>query len=344
LIKFAVGYQLPEGDEEPLTEVIRHYREHIAEVYFSWLDQASGRSSLINRRGMVNWSGQERMEQDLLELRQMGIKLDLLFNANCYGGKALSEFLSNNVCSTIDHISTVAGGLEIVTTTSPAIAHIVKDNFPDIEVRASVNMRIGTIKGMQYMADLFDSFYVQREFNRDLDYIRELLSWTKENGKGLFMLANSGCLIHCSAQSFHDNLVAHEQEICETVNMNGWTPYACWNFYKDPKNWVSFLQNTWVRPEDLDQYDGLFPVVKLATRMHARPGMVIGAYVRRKHYGNLLDLFEPGFSPAFAPWIVDNTLFPEDWFAVTSTCDRRCHACDYCKQVLDKVLRNMEEV
>jgi len=78
--------------------------------------------------------------------------------------------------------------------------------------------------------------------------------------------------------------------------------------------------------------------------MHARPGMVIGAYVRRKHYGNLLDLFEPGFGPAFAPWVIDNTKFPDDWFGVTSTCDRRCHKCGYCQQVLDQVLRNMDEL
>ena len=83
MIKFAVGYQLPEGEEEPLVDIVRFYRDHIAEVYFSWLDQSSGRSSLINRRGMVNWSGQERMEQDLAAIRQMGVKLDLLFNANC---------------------------------------------------------------------------------------------------------------------------------------------------------------------------------------------------------------------------------------------------------------------
>jgi collagenase-like PrtC family protease len=344
LIKFAVGYQLPEGEEEPLVDIVRFYRDHIAEVYFSWLDQSSGRSSLINRRGMVNWSGQERMEHDLAAIRQMGIKLDLLFNANCYGGKALSTYLANSVCSTIDHIGQVAGGLEIVTTTSPAVAHTVKEHFPGIEVRASVNMRIGTVKGMQYLSELYDSFYVQREFNRDLDYIRELLEWTRANNKGLYMLANSGCLVHCSAQTFHDNLVAHEQEICETVNVENWTPYACWNYYKDKANWASFLQNTWVRPEDLDQYDGLFPVIKLATRMHARPGMVIGAYVRRKHYGNLLDLFEPGFGPAFAPWVIDNTKFPDDWFGVTSTCDRRCHKCGYCQQVLDQVLRNMDEL
>ncbi len=344
MIKYAVGYQLPEGEDETLLDIVGQYKEHIGEVYFSWLDQPSGRSSLTNRRGVANWQGQQLMEKDLIALRRMGIKLDLLFNANCYGGKALSEYLANDVCSTIDHIGHLAGGLEIVTTTSPAIAHTVKSNFPAIEVRASVNMRIGTIKGMQYLAEDFDSFYVQREYNRDLEHIHELLDWAGQNGKKLCLLANSGCLIHCSGQTFHDNLVAHEKEICETINLDGWLPYACWNYYKDQKNWVSFLQNTWIRPEDIANYAGLFPVIKLATRMHARPGMVIGAYARQKHYGNLLDLFEPGFSPAFAPWVIDNTRFPADWFEKTSHCGHACHKCDYCAGVLDQVLLNTEKM
>lgn len=90
----------------------------------------------------------------------MGIKLDLLFNANCYGRYSLSQYLENLVCSVIEHISEI--GLDVVTTTSPMIARIVKENFSDIDVRASVNMRIGTVKGMEYLADLFDSFHIQQ--------------------------------------------------------------------------------------------------------------------------------------------------------------------------------------
>jgi hypothetical protein len=82
--------------------------------------------------------------------------------------------------------------------------------------------------------------------------------------------------------------------------------------------------------------------VKLATRMHARPELVIAAYVKRRYEGNLLDLCEPGYGPAFAPYIVDNARFPEDWFARTSTCHRQCHRCSYCAEVLESVLRHVE--
>ena len=66
--------------------------------------------------------------------------------------------------------------------------------------------------------------------------------------------------------------------------------------------------------------------------------MVIDAYTRERYIGNTLDLFEPGFGRALAPFIIDNTAFPDDWFVRTVKCDKQCHICGYCKDILEKVL------
>jgi len=310
-MQFAVGYQLPTDDDEPILDVIEEYSDHIAEVYFPWADMPSGRAPLATRHGYTDWSTQRQLERDLARLHEMGIRLDVLFNAACYGGRAISQWLENQVRSVHDYLEHIMGGADICTTTSPFVARTVQRYHPQVEVRASVNMRIGTIKGMQYLADVFDSYHVQREFNRDLGHLRELRRWADEHGKRLSMLANSGCMWNCSGQSFHDNMVAHEAEIDECLNVTDWTAHTCWRYLQDRENWVSVLQNTWVRPEDLHHYEELFGVVKLATRMHARPRMVIDAYVNRSFRGNLLDLMEPGC---------------------------RCHACGYCSKVLEQVL------
>ncbi len=336
-MKFAVGYQLPEEDEEPLVDIVRDFRPQIDEVYFPWLDMPSGRSPMTAANGLVDWEGQHRLEQDLAAFKEMGVKLDLLFNAACYGRYGVSRYLANLVCSTIAHLQEVAG-LDGVTTTSPMIANTVKENFPDLEVRASVNMRIGTVKGMQYMSDRFDSFSMQREYNRDLERIAELKGWCDSHGKGLYMLANSGCLNFCSAQTFHDNLVAHESEVSEMVSMSDMRPAHCWDYYRDTDNWVTFLQNSWVRPEDVSHYEAQFSVLKLATRMHANPRQVVEAYCTGQFDGNLLDLLEPGHGPVFAPYVIDNSRFPPDWFHRTTSCDKGCHRCDYCASVLKEVL------
>jgi collagenase-like PrtC family protease len=343
-MKFAVGFQLYKEGEEPFSHLVESYQEHISEVFFAWQDFPTGRSNVATFHGYTDWTSQQRTEEELRKIKNMGIKLDLLFNSNCYGAYSLSEKLANSVVSIIEHLEQTVGGLDIITTTSPAIAHTIKKTFPHIEIRASVNMRIGTIKGMEYLSDLFDSFHVQREYNRDLNYLKMLSSWAKEHGKKLVMLANSGCFYQCSGQIFHDNLVAHESKICEIKNIHGFTPYVCWNNLKKRENWHMLLENTWVRPEDIPHYVGVFDTIKLATRMHELPGMVIDAYVRQSYYGNTLDLFEPGFGRALAPYIINHSAFPEDWFKRTSGCNRNCHTCNYCKQVLDKVLFNTEEM
>jgi hypothetical protein len=146
----------------------------------------------------------------------------------------------------------------------------------------------------------------------------------------------------CSGQIFHDNMVAHEAEIAKQKNIK-LLPYACWNYLRDEKNRASVLQNTWILPEDIDRYEGLVDTVKLATRAHALPGMVIDAYARRRYLGNLLDLFEPGFSPAFAPYVIDRARLPRDFWEKTTACGGRCESCSYCRTVLEQALVNAED-
>ncbi len=341
-MKFAVGFQLYDYGEEPFSEIVKTYKDSISEVFFPWQDFATGRSPVATRHGYTDWTAQRRCEEELCAIKAMGVKLDLLFNGNCYGQYSISEKLANSVVSVIQHLNEVTGGVDIITTASLFIAETVKKHFPEIEVRASVNMRIGSIKGMQYVSDLFDSFHVRREYNRDLEHLKMLKEWVDKNNKKLIMLANSGCFTHCSGQVFHDNMVAHESEICEVQNVEGFNPYVCWRALKNKDNWPMLLQNTWVRPEDLHNYEGIIDTVKLATRMHSLPGLVIDAYVRHSFHGNTLDLFEPGFGRALAPYIINNKAFPDDWFTKTTSCDKMCHKCGYCESVLEQVLINTE--
>lgn len=338
-MQYAVGYQYLNGG---FYKIIEDYKEHIAEVYFSWLDSGSGRVSATNDKGYIDWHAQDQLISDLKKIKALGIKLDLLFNASCYGGHALSEYLANNICSIIDYLVSVNCAIDIITTTSPFIASIVKNQYKDIEVRASVNMKAGSIKAMQYISDYFDSFYIQRDYNRDFNIIKQLKNWADKHNKGLYLLANSGCMRDCSGQMFHDNAVSHSTQISKMKNLR-FSSNICYEYLKNPKHWVSVLQNTWIRPEDISHYEKYFNVVKLATRTHELPGMVISSYIRQSYYGNLLDLFEPGFGWIFAPYVIDNSRFPKDWFETITNCDKNCNKCNYCNLVLEQVLvKNME--
>ncbi|MFH1377157.1 MAG: hypothetical protein ABIH86_00195 [Planctomycetota bacterium] len=330
-------------DDGAFARLINEFRDSVAEVFFPWTTTPSGRAALTGSRGRINWGAQERLEADLVALRQSGVKLDLVLNANCHGDYALSKRLANETLSIIDRIDTVAGGVDILTTASPVIAEFIKKIAPSIEMRASVNMRIGTVKGMEYIAEFFDSFHIQREQNRDLNRIADLKRWADANGKRLIILLNSGCMRDCSVQTFHDNCVAHERGIDEIDRIPGATPSRCRVFLKDKTRWVSILQNTWIRPEDVRYIEPFFSIGKLATRMHDSPRLVLEAYASRRYHGNLVDLCEPGYSSILAPYIIDNDRFPDDWFQRTTDCDKRCGDCDYCRRVLKDVLVRIDE-
>lgn len=335
MLKLSVGYQYSE--KFLFSKIVSDYAQSIEEVYFPWVDAASGRSMIGGYDGYFDYGLQNILIGELKKIKELGIKLDLLYNANCYGEDAMSEVLRGKVYSVIDFLTDNGIKVNVITTTSPAIACMVKEQYPEIELKASINMKISTVKGMQYVAHLFDSFCVAKECNRDIEKLKMLKAWAQENGKKITILANSGCMRDCSGQIFHDNMVAHEYEISKQKNIN-FLPYMCWQYLKDKANYPAVLQNTWIRPEDIDNYEGLVDTVKLATRAHQLPGMVIGAYARRMYSGNLLDLFEPGFGPAFAPYAIDSSKIPEDFWQKTVSCNKDCTKCNYCKTVLDKAI------
>ena len=335
MLKLSVGYQYSE--KYSFSSIVKNYADSIDEVYFSWVDSPGGRSMVGGLDGYFDYELQNIMIAELKKIKEMGVHLDLLFNANCYGDDSMSRVLRGKVYSVIDFLSSHDLCPDVITTTSPAIAHMVKEEYSDIRLRASVNMKISTVKGMMYVSHLFDSYCVAKECNRDLQRLCEIKKWAEENGKKITVLANSGCMRDCSGQIFHDNMVAHENGISKQKNID-FLPYMCWNFLKDEKNYPSVFQNTWIRPEDINNYEKLADSIKLATRAHQLPGMVIGAYARRMYSGNLLDLFEPGFGPAFAPYAIDSSKIPDDFWKRTTECNKDCTKCNYCSDVLKKSL------
>ena len=281
-MKFSVGYQA----DEAWIEAILANRSSVYDCYFAFGTMPSGRHGVNDAN---------RQLDDLGRLADGGIALNILFNANCYGARAQSKELFGEIGEALERFSD-GGALQSVTTTSPLIARFVKENFPQLKTRASVNMEIGTVEGMEYLADRFDGYYVKRELNRDRAAFAVLKRWADANGKELFMLANSGCLNNCSSHIFHDNLVAHEAEIAKEDNGYAYRG-TCWDYLRRETDKAKILSRwNWVKPEDIHLYDGLVTAAKLATRINANPVRVLESYVSGSHAGNILDLLEPNHS------------------------------------------------
>lgn len=323
-------------------EYIVENKEHIYEMYFSWGDIPNGRNSILQNAELHPWQAQAKQIEDLRYISQNGIKLNLLLNGNCYGENSQARSFFIKIGDTIDYIKN-SFGLTSVTTTSPLIARFIHENFDGIDVRASVNMKVGSIMGMEYVSDYFDSFYMQREHNRSLAKIKELKEWCDKNGKGLYMLANSGCLNDCSAHTFHDNLVAHETDIAKMDNAYEFSG-ICREHLSKPKNRASVLKDTnFVRPEDIHLYDGYFNAAKLATRVSKNPIKTLRAYINGSYSGAITDILEPNHSGLLYPDIIENKKIPQDFAKKVMTCGKNCASCGYCAAAVKAATVTLED-
>ncbi len=338
-MKYSIGYQLPE-EHDSVAEICRDYDKSISSVYFSWADEKSGRLQLCSSNGAELELVKQTQLQELKEIKEMGKRLTLLLNANCYGEEAVSKAFCERILSVCDFLKSQLD-LDNITTTSPFLAEMIKTHFKDdIQVIASVNMRIGTVKAMEQLSSCFDGFYMAKECNRDFEKIDLLHKWCKEHGKKLAMLANSGCMPYCGFQTFHDNLVAH-QSVADRLSSD-WKgmPSPCHRYLRSMEamdGLAYFVQGTWVRPEDISVYEPYFDEVKIATRMHANMRMVVGAYARGRYMGNLLDLTEPSYSHDFKGYVLDGSALPEDFFKMVTACKKECQSCGYCKEVAENI-------
>lgn len=304
-MKFSVGYQA----EERLKRLLLAHRERISEVYFPWRGFATGRG--VPAGGP---EAERKLETDLADCAAAGIGLHWLLNGNCCGRDAQSRLFFQSIGDAAEYLigRYALGG---VTTASPLIAKFLKANFPTLEIRASVNMEIGAVEGVEYVQDCFDAFYLKRECNYDRVRLETMYRYCRERGKKLYLLANSGCLNFCSARTFHDNLVAHQHEIAGMDNGFDF-PGVCHEFLRNPANRARLLDHSnFIRPEDVALFEGLCDGMKLATRTNRNPSAVLAAYLAGRFSGNLLELTEPAHAADFYPDLIANHLIAPDYAA-----------------------------
>ncbi|MCR4574341.1 MAG: hypothetical protein K5787_11305 [Lentisphaeria bacterium] len=342
-LQFAVGYQLPgEMNRHDMVDLIGQYRKSISEVFFAMPGDASGRVPVGSRGGMAVDEARERLFADLDRLDKMGLPGVVLFNSSCYGGEYGAKELAEHVRKSIEDVEKHIH-LRAATVISLPFAESIKTSFPDVKVRSSINMHIGTIRQMELLSKYFDGFYLNRDYNRDLEHIRSVRTWCDEHGKSLHMLANSGCIYQCPHHHYHENVVAHIDEIVSQESAYKGTLAPCFRMLTDEsiRHWV--LRNTWIRPEDIHHYADLFDTIKLATRESSEPEYTLLAYSEEKWNGNLLDILEPGHANVDGMPLIMNSRFPEDWFEHTTHCGHHCDTCNYCKNIFEKVSKARQD-
>lgn len=310
------------------------YLPRIKEVFFAW-------PGVLSCRPAPDFTSEVRakMLADLMWAREQGLELDTLFNCNCYGDLAISPDLADFVERILREMDAEGLFPETVTTTSPFIATVLRQRFPSVKIRLSVNQRVHGSVGFEPILPLFDSFYASRERHRETAWLRGMSAWARAHGKTVGIQANSGCLRQCPYQQFHDNLHGHNRRAQSKVGERfDFSVFLCKETYARG-NYEDFLRATWLRPEDLPRYEPFVDIVKLATRRHAYPEKIVAAYATRSYDGNLADLMDarPELPVAF-----DNRAFDVSplWSAVRECPTANdCTHCGKCAALLKEVCR-----
>ena len=337
--KFAVGHYLTEKPDDPLSfaELAKKFAPRLREVYFPWPGLSNARAKVYNKP-----DDEARIAADLKYCREHGMKLDILANATCYSDTAFTAEQRKQILSIIGKLDDMGLRPEIVTTTSPYIAKVFKLNFPDIEVRASVNMRLRNTLALEYLAPMYDSYYICRDVQRDLPTFHLMADWCHEHGKKLCMLANSGCVRNCPWQVFHETLLSHKftDAFPEMDNLN--LNLVCNQIFTQKKTLADFLRCTWIRPEDVHVFEPELETIKLSTREAKFPHEIVEAYVNESYDGNLTRLMDPYHGFGFRPNRVDNKSFPADWITsgIAGKCAENCTHCGKCDELMKKLLVN----
>ncbi len=310
------------------------YLGRIKETFFAWPGVLSCRPSPDFTPDL-----RARMLADLKWARAEGVELDTLFNCNCYGDGAISQELADFVARTLREMDAEGLFPETVTTTSPFIATILRRDFPAVRIRLSVNQRVHGTLGFESVLELFDSFYASRERHRELDWLSAAHAWAEAHGKTMGLQANSGCLRQCPFQTFHDNLHGHDRQRQSQEGAKfGFSVFRCQEHYARG-NREDFLKATWLRPEDLPEYEPFVGIVKLATRRHPDPVKVLSAYANYRFDGNLAELMDP--VQAFPQGVDNATLGRSPRWREVRACPRAndCRHCGRCAALAQEVFR-----
>lgn len=202
-----------------------------------------------------------------------------------------------------------------VTVTNVVLAEKIKESIPDIKLTASALMDIFAPNQLAMINGIFDVLVPSSRIVRNLP----ALSALKKSFHGeIKMIVNEGCLPNCvfRTQHFYEMgaKIEYPKSLCQEMLAH--------------KPWLR-LTGSWILPQQLHFYHGIFDKLKLAGRVTLQnPDYyreVFDAYVfRKKRFPNKI-----GGGPASVnlPIHID-----DEFFRQILHCNKACHRCAICQE------------
>ncbi|MDD5518519.1 MAG: U32 family peptidase [Candidatus Omnitrophica bacterium] len=283
-------FSVPTNWQKELTDKISlaNTTEEIKEVYGKLTFDDIGGGRPASSLALIS---KKKAKKQIINLRNKGFKFNYLLNALCLDNLELTREGQKKFRRLLGWI--VDAGVDAVTVAVPYLAMWVKKNYPSLSITVSALANVDSLS----KAIFWDDLGVEKitfpgpVINRNFSLIRELKKTIKSKVQ---LIANNACLANCPEYINHALMNSHASQGWHSCRGYMFDYHLIMCRLKRLEDPVNFIRSDWIRPEDIDFYEGLgVDSIKLVDRrlpsdMLAR---IINAYVQRSYSGNLLDLF-----------------------------------------------------
>lgn len=280
--------------------VAGEYGDHVREVY-------------LPIPGVAISSGRPPQPQEHLQalLRWGGLKIAVLVNP-----VVLPQPLERLAPRLVDALRRLMQehGVASVTVANLDLARHIREHLPSIQITASTLMEISEPDAAAALNGICDHLVPASAIMRDLPRLRALRAAFAGR---IRLLVNEACLSGCELRNEHFGQMAgsqpHPASSCEPLL--GCEPWRR-------------LTGSFVLPQHLHLYDGVYDDLKLAGRVTLRNAedylRVLGAYLDRRP----LQAHAIGGGPAS---VLEPLELTETFFRRTLFCGHRCSDCTFCR-------------
>lgn len=240
----------------------------------------------------------KELRDHVLLCHENGLKFNYLLNPLCLDNREVSVHGHRKLIRFIGHLADL--GVDGVTINSPYLCNLIRKQFPDFEITIGYHSGIGSLQQIRYWEELgADVLTLVHSVNRNFPLLESLLSYTKQTGTRLRLIANNVCLRDCPYKLSHGTSNAHASQSGHASSgfFIDYNLLSC--TYRKIANPANLIASEWIRPEDLHFYEALCEKtgnvnlsIKLLERTKKTSFLtrVVQAYMDRSYEGNLLEI------------------------------------------------------
>ena len=224
------------------------------------------------------------------EAHKRGLKFNYLMNGTCFDNLEITKTGYRDIRKTLDWLADI--NVDGISVSLPMVMEIIKKNYPQFSISASVQVRIDGFEKARYWqelgADKINISYV--DINKDFDEIRKIKEKTTCK---IQTIANLMCMNKCPMVTLHANYNAHASQKNHVNDNFSFDYYLFSCAEKLLSRPVEILKSAFIRPEDIHYYEEAgVDNIKLVERSMTTDALarIVKAYTVRSYDGNMMDL------------------------------------------------------